>query len=300
MSPTARPQFESYQPTTVLDGQELTKNPRSRPIGATLSRIARRGDARVRARPGAARHSRSRWRSRLGARGRPAHGRPVEPVWRSLGADQSRGGPQDRSRARTGDTALRRECDRRARERHHRLDPVTRRRRAHPATSRSTSAATAARRAAPVTSTSATARSRCTSVAPAIASGNYETPEGEVDNSQSRTAHGPGRRVVDRRQVVRWRQLRLRRFEVRHSGRRRRPDQPDAASVTPSAPAPAVRISTAGCSRIAPPWVCAATSTRSSRATRSARPSTTTRSRAKCCCRTNAPDGWSAASAAGS
>lgn len=36
VSPNARPQFESYQATTVLDGQELTKNLEST-IGATLS-----------------------------------------------------------------------------------------------------------------------------------------------------------------------------------------------------------------------------------------------------------------------
>jgi iron complex outermembrane receptor protein len=36
VSPTVRPQFESYQPTTVLDGQELTKNLEAT-IGATLS-----------------------------------------------------------------------------------------------------------------------------------------------------------------------------------------------------------------------------------------------------------------------
>lgn len=36
VSPTVRPQFESYQPTTVLDGQELTKSLEST-IGATLS-----------------------------------------------------------------------------------------------------------------------------------------------------------------------------------------------------------------------------------------------------------------------
>ena len=36
VSPTARPQFESYQPTTVLDGQELTKNLEAT-IGATLA-----------------------------------------------------------------------------------------------------------------------------------------------------------------------------------------------------------------------------------------------------------------------
>lgn len=36
VSPNARPQFESYQPTTVLDGQELAKNLEAT-IGATLS-----------------------------------------------------------------------------------------------------------------------------------------------------------------------------------------------------------------------------------------------------------------------
>ena len=36
VSPNARPQFESYQPTTVLDGQELTKNLEAT-LGATLS-----------------------------------------------------------------------------------------------------------------------------------------------------------------------------------------------------------------------------------------------------------------------
>jgi len=36
VSPNARPQFESYQPTTVLDGQELTKNLEAT-VGATVS-----------------------------------------------------------------------------------------------------------------------------------------------------------------------------------------------------------------------------------------------------------------------
>ena len=36
VSPNARPQFESYQATTVLDGQELAKNLEAT-IGATLS-----------------------------------------------------------------------------------------------------------------------------------------------------------------------------------------------------------------------------------------------------------------------
>ena len=64
VSPTARPQFESYQPTTVLDGQELTKNLEAT-IGATLSEAPGRGDARVRPRLGAAGDSRPRRRSHL-------------------------------------------------------------------------------------------------------------------------------------------------------------------------------------------------------------------------------------------
>jgi iron complex outermembrane receptor protein len=53
VSPTARPQFESYQPTTVLDGQELTKNLEAT-IGATLSEspgIAMREFGNASARP---------------------------------------------------------------------------------------------------------------------------------------------------------------------------------------------------------------------------------------------------------
>ena len=40
-------------------------------------------------------------------------------------------------------------------------------------------------------------------------SGNYQTPDGEVDNSDVQNGHGAGRRVVGRRQVVRRRQLRV-------------------------------------------------------------------------------------------
>ena len=53
VSPTARPQFESYQPTTVLDGQELTKNLEAT-IGATLSEapgVAMRAFGAASARP---------------------------------------------------------------------------------------------------------------------------------------------------------------------------------------------------------------------------------------------------------
>ncbi len=53
VSPTARPQFESYQPTTVLDGQELTKNLEAT-IGATLAEapgIATRAFGAASARP---------------------------------------------------------------------------------------------------------------------------------------------------------------------------------------------------------------------------------------------------------
>ena len=43
------------------------------------------------------------------------------------------------------------------------------------------------RPAPPATSTSATATSRCTSAAAASGPADYQTPEGEVDNSQSRS-----------------------------------------------------------------------------------------------------------------
>ena len=82
VSPNARPQFESYQPTTVLDGQELTKHLEST-IGATLSESP--GVAMREFGPGPARPIiRGLDGDRVvGARGRPADGRPVEPVWRS-------------------------------------------------------------------------------------------------------------------------------------------------------------------------------------------------------------------------
>ena len=70
------------------------------------------------------------------------------------------------------------------------------------ASSRLISAATVGRPAAPATSMSVTESSRYTS-AGAAGEGDYSTPEGEVENSQSRSEHGHRWRVVDRRAFLR-------------------------------------------------------------------------------------------------
>ena len=72
---------------------------------------------------GASRHSRARRRSSPDPSGRSAPRRSLESVGRSRRADQPGGGAEDRGRSRSGDVALRRECDRRTRQRHHRRDP---------------------------------------------------------------------------------------------------------------------------------------------------------------------------------
>ena len=63
VSPTARPQFESYQPTSVLTGQELSKQLEST-IGATLQSepgIATRASARRRPVPSSADSTATAW-----------------------------------------------------------------------------------------------------------------------------------------------------------------------------------------------------------------------------------------------
>ena len=122
VSPDARNAFDSYQPTTVLAGQDLAKQTRSddrRDAGDS----AGSGRAFVRSRTGATGHSRPRRRSRAHPRGRAARGRCIEPV----------GGPrrhrepgrlvEDRSRARSCDAPVRLERDRRSRQRDLRRDP---------------------------------------------------------------------------------------------------------------------------------------------------------------------------------
>ena len=62
-------------------------------------------------------------------------------------------------------------------------------------------------------------------------SGDVATPEGDVVNSQSRSGFGNVGPVVDRCQGVRRRQLRLRRHQVRHSGHRGRPGPADTKAA---------------------------------------------------------------------
>ena len=112
------------------------------------------------------------------------HGVPTNPA-----AAQA-----DRSRARSGHAALRRQRHRRPRQRDHRFDSDREDAGRDGQRHAWISAATAARPAAPATSTSATASSRCTSAAPANRSGNYHTPDGEVDELRVAHGHGTGRR----------------------------------------------------------------------------------------------------------
>ena len=116
------------------------------------------------------------------------------------GADQSGRGAQDRSGARSRHAALRRQRDRRPRQRDHRLR--SRRERTpghHRATSRSISAATAARPAAPATFMSATASSRCTSAAAGNARATTRRPKARSTTRSRAWRMGQRRRLVDRR-----------------------------------------------------------------------------------------------------
>ena len=117
----ARSQFDTFQPTSVLAGQELVEATRD-VAGRDARKSAWRCVEEFRSRAGAPGHSRTRWRSRADPAGRPAPGRSLEPVRRSRSADQSCGGAEDRGRARSGDAALRRQRDWRPGQRHHRRD----------------------------------------------------------------------------------------------------------------------------------------------------------------------------------
>ena len=126
---------------------------------------ARHRHARLRRGAGPSRHPRARRRPRGGARRRPAHGRSLQPVRRSRRGGESGRREQDRGGARSRHAALRRQRDRRPRQRDHRSDPIRRAPPGHPATSRSIWAATAVRPAAPATFMSATVNGRFTSAA---------------------------------------------------------------------------------------------------------------------------------------
>ena len=109
VSPSARDQFELYQPTTVLAGQDLFKelNRRSAPRSAR-----RRESPNGRSAPGRpGQSSRPRRRPRADSRGRPAYGGPLESIGRSRRKRESSGGLTHRSRARTGNITVRSQCD---------------------------------------------------------------------------------------------------------------------------------------------------------------------------------------------
>ena len=242
----------------------------------------RRG-AQLRAGAGAAGHSRARRRSRADPAGRPAHGRPVEPVRRSR---RARSIPPRRSGSRS--CAVRPRCSTAPTRlaawstsspttfRPSRIDG--RQRQPH-VRSRVGGQAKAAR---PATCTSATAPSRFTPAAAAAARATSSTPEGDVVNSQSRSGFGSvGLSWTGAKSVLR-RQLRLRRHEVRHSGRRGRPGPADAAAARVLVCA-AVRTGPRRCVRFvsARRSPSAATSTTSWRRTKSAPPSRTTPPRSR-------------------
>ena len=231
VSPEAREQFESYQPTSVLAGQDLDRELEAS-LGATLRDAAGRGGA-VASGPG-----------------------PSRPVIRGLDGDRvliledgqrmgdlsSQSGDhgvtvnpaaaaQDRGGARSGDAALRRQRHRRPGQRHHRTTSRRSRSTARTATvdarPRHGGARRRRRRGRAVR---ATAAGRCMPAAAARAIGDVDTPEGEVENSQSRSGFGNVGLSWTGRQGLRRRQLRLRRHAVRHPGRRGGTDPADAAA----------------------------------------------------------------------
>ena len=81
VSAEARSQFDAFQPTTVLAGQELTKQLESS-LGATLENQPGLASRSFGSGPVAAGHSRAGRRSRADSAGWPAHRRFVEPVGR--------------------------------------------------------------------------------------------------------------------------------------------------------------------------------------------------------------------------
>ena len=226
VSPNARAQFESYQPTSVLAGQDLQKQLEAT-IGATLQ-------------------------SEPGVAMRAFGPGPARPVIRGLDGDrvavlqdgqrvgdlssqsgdhgvtrQSVLGNADRSRARAGHAAVRRQRDRRAGQRDHRSDSDRGGGYGRPASSRSISGQTPARPAAPATSTSATAAWRCTLPAAGVATAIFRRRKAK-SRTRSREAVCSTSAARGRASnTLRRRQLRLRRLEVRHSDRRRRADQPE-------------------------------------------------------------------------
>ena len=122
VSPKPRDAFESYQPTSVLAGQDLSLK-LAGSLGELLKYRARRHPALARARPVPSRHPRPRRRPRPGPRERPAHRRPLEPVGRPRRGGEPAGGDARRGGARPRHAPLRRQRHRRPRQRRQRHHP---------------------------------------------------------------------------------------------------------------------------------------------------------------------------------
>ena len=119
VSPDARDTVRVLSAHVGARGQDLNRELEAT-LGATLAGPAGRRGAVASARALAAGDPRPRRRSRADPPGRPAHGRSVQPVGRPRRDGQSGGGAAHRGRARAGDAALRRQRHRRAGQRHHR------------------------------------------------------------------------------------------------------------------------------------------------------------------------------------
>ena len=271
MSPNPRPQFESYPadvgavgPGPGASSSRRPSAPRCRSQPGVAMRVARAGS-------GAAGDSRPRRRSRAGPAGRPAHGRSVEPVGRSRRADQPGVGPADRGRARAGDAALRRQRDRRPRQRHHRPDSRPRAVTAPPASFTFDLGSNARRRAAAGDVHVGNGKFALHLGGGGRRSGDFHTPEGDVENSQSRSGFVNVGGGVDRREGSTSAPATATTTRNTASPSSRRARSAHAASGTRSRLAPAARASTARSTRIARRSASAATSTTSSKATRSAR-----------------------------
>ena len=242
--PCSTPKCTTRRSCRSVPRRGISSRPISRPrcwpaqdLNRELETVARRdaaGAARrcravVRARPVTAGDSRPGRRPRPHPRRRPARRRPVQPVGRSRRAGQSGERLEDRSGARAGDAAVRRERHRRPRQRHQRNHSHASSRRVRTAPSSSTPA----RRprsswAAPMLSVGQRAVGALGLAAAASATATSTRPPG-----MSRTP-SPGRvrqrrRVVDRAEGLRRRQLRVRRHPVWHSLRRGRAGRADAA-----------------------------------------------------------------------
>ena len=275
VGPDARNQFDSYQPTTVLAGQDLAKQ-----LRGDARRDARNAAwsrrAVVRPGPVASGHPRPRWRSRADPRRRPAGRRPVESVGRPRRRGQPHRRLEDRGRARSGDAALWLECDRRPRQRDFGHDPDDagqwrawrddgrlrnrgrrRRRRGRRAVWATTSGPCTPRAAAAdrATSTRRTARSRTAS--PAAGSAR------SASRGRASTATSAAATATTTRSTV---------LPVR----RRRTNSADPAPADVRRCAPGRTTSMARSRRFASCLATGSTNTTSSRARRSARSSRTT------------------------